>query len=232
MKKRPLIAVSGPGENHLLSWWCVGVNLWLAGACMRKVTPNDPATTEIFDGIIITGGSDVDPERYGGQRKQDYAYDEQRDAIEVALIARAFREKLPLLGICRGAQLINVCQGGTLHMDIRLVCESARYPEGMFAKIFYRKPVVIKDGSMLAKLFKTQALMVNSLHRQSLDKIGNGLQVSAWEENSIVQAVEAEHPNQYVVGVQWHPEFMLFSRQQRGLFKAFVQATLSNFIHR
>lgn len=201
------------------------MNLWLAGAKMQKITPSNPAEGIKFDGIIITGGTDILPGSYGQPRKEDYPYDEARDALERTWILYALEKRIPLFGICRGAQLTNICKGGTLHMDIRLVCESARYPEGMFAKIFYRKPVVLKNGSWLARHFRDEAIMVNSLHRQSLSKIGKGLTVTAWEENSIVQAVESDDPNHFLLGVQWHPEFMLLSARQRGVFKAFVRAT-------
>ena len=221
---RPRILITGPNDGHRLSWWCITLSLWIAGARVLRATTNRPQEDASVQGILISGGTDVLPERYGAQRKQNYQYDEPRDAVETAWITRAFAEKIPLLGICRGVQLMNVCRGGTLYMDIKLVCETARHPGGMWSKIFIRKPILVKDGSKLARWFRVPALMVNSLHSQSLAKIGDGLQVTAWEENNIVQAVEGTDPTHFLLGVQWHPEFMLLAGRQRRVFRKFVAA--------
>lgn len=221
---RPLIGVTGPDRGHRLSWHCIRAAVALAGGRMVRLTPRKPRHHLPVRALIISGGGDVDPQRYGKERKHHYTYDHGRDALETAWVERAMERKLPLLGICRGAQLINVCLGGTLHLDIKLVCETAHYPDTILSKVFARKPVVLEEGSMLEAIFRCEVAMVNSLHRQSLEHIGRGLTVTAREENGIIQAVEGTDPGQFLLGVQWHPEFMLNVARQRHIFAALVRA--------
>lgn len=221
--QRPLIGVTGPDHRLFLSWWFIRLSLALAGARMVRLTPSRPHDDAVLDGLIVSGGTDVDPLLYGKARKEKYRYLPARDAMETQWIRRAMEARMPLLGICRGVQLINVVRGGTLHLDIKLVCETARYPNSIWRKIFARKPVLIHEDSLLAKLFGVRETLVNSLHRQSLDVIGQGLTVTAWERNTIVQAVEGTDPQHFLLGVQWHPEFMISSAKQRRVFARFVR---------
>jgi putative glutamine amidotransferase len=222
MKKAPLIGVTGADLNHHLSWWFIAANLRLAGARMLCISPKHPHYNTPLDGLIVSGGRDIDPVLYGKQPKTNYFYDRERDTLEMTWINHALENRIPLLGICRGAQMLNVCLGGTLYMDIKLVCETAKYPNTVWSKVFARKPVAIREGSALHTLVGREAARVNSLHRQSLENIGKGLTVTAWEENRIVQAVEGEEYGNFLIGVQWHPEFMIHSRTQRRFFRRLV----------
>ena len=156
-------------------------------------------------GLIITGGKDVDPQRYG--QSAHPLTDEprrDRDAWEDALLSAAIDRELPFLGICRGAQLLNVALGGTLTQHLPDVIGSTRYSlgEGNFADT----EVQIDEGSKLARVLEGHnGFDVKSYHHQAIDEIADGLVVSARSDDGVIQAVElAGVP--FGLGVQWHPE--------------------------
>jgi len=155
------------------------------------------------DGLIITGGKDVDPARYGQQPHP--ATDEprrDRDAWEDALLTAAIDRGLPFLGICRGAQLLNVALGGTLHQHLPDVVGSLRYSQG--GGMFARNEVVVEPGSRLGGLLG-ESLEVKSYHHQAIDELAPGLVVTARTDDGTVQAVELEGSG-FGMAVQWHPE--------------------------
>jgi putative glutamine amidotransferase len=156
-----------------------------------------------LDGLIITGGKDVDPARYGQQPHP--ATDEprrDRDAWEDALLTAAIDRGLPFLGICRGAQLLNVALGGTLHQHLPDVVGSLRYSQG--GGMFARNEVAVEPGSRLGALLG-ESLEVKSYHHQAIDELAPGLVVTARTDDGTVQAVEVEGSS-FGMAVQWHPE--------------------------
>lgn len=152
-------------------------------------------------------------------RASTVAEDADRDALELELLERAVAQRLPVLGICRGAQLINVYFGGTLHRDL-----SEFYQETPAEwTILPRKRIRIEPESRLAGLLGSQACFVNALHRQAVDRLGAGLRVAARESTDVVQAIE--HTEQaFLIGVQWHPEYLLHLPEQQRLFAALIAA--------
>ena len=158
-----------------------------------------------LDGLIITGGKDVDPARYGQQRHPET--DEprtDRDAWEDALLAVAIEKDLPFLGICRGAQVLNVALGGTLHQHLPDVLGTNRYSlgEGTFAV----NEVAVDGGTTLSRMLgDTAPIDVKSYHHQAIDRVANGLTVTARSDDGTVQAVELAGVS-FGVAVQWHPE--------------------------
>lgn len=222
---RPLIGITGPDHGQQLTKVCLWLAVLLQGGRPVKLRPALPLPQVELDGLIVAGGVDVDPHRYGQERKVNYAYDEPRDRLEAGLIQLMLDKKRPILGICRGAQLLNIVLGGTLYMDIRLVYDRAKYPGGLISKIVARKWIYLTEGSRLRELLGRKRVRVNSLHRQSLHAIGTGLVVTAQEANTIVQGVEATDRSRFVFGVQWHPELMQHEARQRGLFKALIAAS-------
>jgi putative glutamine amidotransferase len=160
---------------------------------------------DALDGLIITGGKDVDPARYGQERHA--TTDEprrDRDAWEDALLTAAITRELPFLGICRGLQVLNVALGGTLHQHLPDVIGSTRYNAGYGT--FSENEVEVHAGTRTGDLLDAApALPVHSYHHQAVDALGEGLVVSARSDDGIVQAVEVQGVP-FGVGVQWHPE--------------------------
>lgn len=155
----------------------------------------------VLDGLVLQGGADVSPSSYGEEPvKSEWAGDRLRDVYEMELVHEFVEARKPVLGICRGAQLINVAFGGTLHQDI----PSHRTDD--YEK--HRHPIRFEPGSRLARLYAgIQNAGVSSIHHQSIKGLGRGLQVEAWSEpDGIVEAIRANGKS-YVFAVQWHPEF-------------------------
>jgi putative glutamine amidotransferase len=143
--------------------------------------------------------------------------DAARDALETGLIRQAVSRRLPVLGICRGAQLINVVFGGSLLRDL-----AGFYKEDPETRTFLpHKRIVVAPGTRLGALLADDLRRVNALHRQAIDRLGRGLRVAARDRNGIVQAIEHE-TLPFVLGVQWHPEYLPQLPEQRALFKALV----------
>ena len=217
--RRPLIAVTGPDRGARGPRLCIALGLRLAGARPIQLSPSDPECPGDCDGVVISGGHDVEPVLYAAASEVEAKYDRERDAFESGMIDHALERGLPLLGICRGAQLLNVRLGGSLHQDLRRI----RKLTSNRRTIFPLKTLLVEEGSYLHALLGTERTRINSLHKQSIDHIGRGLTVAGRDLDGIVQAVE-DRDRPYRVGVQWHPEFLLYSRRQRALFRALVDA--------
>jgi len=253
---RPLIAVTGPDRGGFPAWLFTSWALRRAGAKPVRVRPRGHPPGR-FDGLVIGGGADVAPARYGAlparrpgaaryRRSRslprlalDYAIspfiylvrrvfglargsagpDPARDALELALIARAEATGLPVLGICRGAQLLNIHAGGTLHQNL-----SGFYTERPHRwTVFPRKAIALAPSSRLQATIGRGRCEVNSLHKQAVDAIGEGLTVVARDDRGVVQGIEnAAH--RFWIGVQWHPEYLPQVPEQRRLFAALVEA--------
>lgn len=180
-----------------------------------------------LDGLVITGGWDVDPALYGQDRheKTDPPRPE-RDAWEQALIREALRQDVPLLCICRGEQLLNVTLGGTLHQHLPDVVGNGQYQLGGYR--FNLIPVEVRPESILARCIGPRLEAVPVAHHQAVDKLGDGLVAVAWSDDQVVEAIE--YPaNLFTVGVQWHPEEL---PEEFGLFRGFIEAARGKFLSR
>lgn len=173
-----------------------------------------------LDGLVVGGGDDIGIELYGGgEQPQQARVDPVRDVLEIELLRAAHNARKPVLGVCRGAQMLNIARGGTLHGDIY-----AAYPGAPRLKTpLPRKTVRIEPGSRLATHYGTDPSRVNALHTQSVDRLGAGLAAVAWDEAGIVQAIE-QPTGPFQLGVQWHPELLVLSRRDHALFRALVHA--------
>ena len=215
--RRPVIGITGPAKHIAWGWWFGSLAVRMAGGLPVRLTPGRATRVGQLDGVIIGGGDDIDPQLYAGDPGTGH-YDAERDRFELAVIDAALKERRPMLGICRGAQLINVAHGGDLFADLRPM----RVQTGNRRLILPRKTLNIRRGSRLAKLFGQPQTRINSLHHQAVRRVGRGLQVSGRDLDGIVQAIEKPGRG-FLIGTQWHPEYIPQRGTQRRLFKELVR---------
>jgi putative glutamine amidotransferase len=228
----PIIAITAPlrGDAHGLAVH-LGVSyaraVEHAGALPVLVPPllgNDDADRimDAADGLLLTGGEDVDPARYGAARHATVtSVSAERDATELALLAAAHRRGRPVLAICRGIQLLNVAFGGTLVQDIPSQRPGALSHDEGDHQASRVHPVRVEAGTRLAAALGAADLQVNSFHHQAPDEPGDALRVTARAPDGIVEGLEWAGEEWWAVGVQWHPE-ELDGQWEFGLFRAFV----------
>jgi putative glutamine amidotransferase len=199
----------------------------LAGG-ISMLLPPQPVDDDIadrvldgLDGVIITGGRDVVPAHYAQERHpatdEDIADDRRRDEFEFALVRGAMRRGMPVLGICRGAQVLNVALGGTLHQHLPDVIGHHRHQQG--SAVFSTSTIRTVPGTRLAGLIG-ESSDAQCYHHQAIDKLGEGLVVSARDEDGVIEAVEMRGAD-FILAVQWHPEERLDDLR---LFAAVVEA--------
>ena len=178
-------------------------------------------------GVLISGGKGITGSL---GRSLDCATDSGpgwRDIFECDIAQRARAAGIPVLGICRGAQVLSVAGHGSLHSSVQEAYRNARYPHHPLGYAFFRKRIRIAPGTLIARLTRSEMLHVNSLHRQAVDRPGTGLCATAVEENGVVQAIEdPEHP--FYLGVQFHPELLYYRRPFRRIFAGLVAAAQKN----
>ncbi|UYG02320.1 gamma-glutamyl-gamma-aminobutyrate hydrolase family protein [Halomonas sp. LR3S48] len=178
-----------------------------------------------LDGLLLTGSySNVEPSRYGAERAPENNRDDlHRDAAALAWIPAAIARDLPLLGICRGFQELNVAYGGTLHQAVQNVpgLIDHREPEADYATRYApAHDIALQSGGRLVALYPEPHAKVNSLHQQGIDRLGNGLAVEALAPDGLVEAVSVAEASGFALAVQWHPEWR---PQEHPLYHAIFQ---------
>ena len=195
-------------------------------------TPGEQEPEELLerlDGLVLSGGGDLDPAGYGGagDHAHTYSVSPERDAFEIALIRAALARGLPTLAICRGMQILNVALGGDLHVHLPdVVGEAVTHRSSQTQAAWH--PVRLEPGARLASLLGARTLRaVPSWHHQALSRLGAGLRAVAWAPDGVIEAVELAGERQ-LVAVQWHPELAGESAEGRGLFEALVSGALEH----
>jgi putative glutamine amidotransferase len=213
--KRPVIGICSAIESARWAAWDVVVNLsprtyslavQRAGGVAIVLPPDDSVAEnpdellDLLDGLILAGGSDIDPASYGAtphpETKGSWP---ERDRFEIALGTRALERDMPVLGICRGMEMLNVIQGGTLNQHLGL--ELHRHTPGVFTD----HRVALEPGSLAARVVGSEATEVKSAHHQGVDEIGEGVVVTGHADDGVVEAIELPERS-FAVGVLWHPE--------------------------
>lgn len=217
---RPLVAVTstivpeaGPYQRPEIALYAIYVRvLERIGLASLLVTPvhsfrSLPILFDQVDGLVLTGGEDIDPALYGEDPIPRLGLvNPERDRIEMAALKLALERELPILAICRGLQLMNVCFGGTLYQDLATQRPETRL-QHVQRETWERRTHLARFArdSRLARIFGADELLINSFHHQAIKDLGGGLDVVGVAEDGTVEAVEApDFP--WVVGVQWHPE--------------------------
>lgn len=183
-----------------------------------------PALVAQFDGFYLTGGGDLDPLLYGEQsHDRVYGVNPERDAFELALVRQVVEQDKPLLTVCRGTQVLNVACGGTLYVDIASQLPNAEKHDWWST---YKRNKLVHDVSVskdshLAEILGMHELRTNSLHHQSIRRVADQLRIVAYATDGVVEAIE--HSNKhFVIGVQWHPEWLQDQEPMRNLYQAFI----------
>ena len=218
-KTRPHIGVTTSRRSGWRIFPLVAFNLWLAGGRGVRWDTARPADIAAVDGLIVGGGDDISPDLYDGQLVATARLDPDRDALERRLVLAALAAGKPVLGICRGAQMLNVALGGSLHQDAYATYPGSRYRR----TVLPRKTVQVVPGSLLARVAGPAPMRVNALHSQSVDRLAPDLAVAARDEGGMVQAIE-RLKDPFALGVQWHPEHLVYASRHRALFAALVAA--------
>jgi putative glutamine amidotransferase len=235
---RPLIAVPAyPVKPGRVPGWSTAAvaapdtylyALRRAGAQEAVVMPDELDDREAhelldrFDGLLLLGGGDLDPETYGQARAEEtYGVIGRRDGFELPLVRAAVERGLPTLAVCRGHQVLNVALGGTLEQHIASGDVFHGRPGVKGASAMHE--VRVAEGSRLATAMGTTRARVSSHHHQAVEKLGDGLEAVAWADDGVVEGIELDG-DAWIVGAQWHPEDTADDDPvQQRLFDAFVE---------
>ena len=177
------------------------------------------------DGLLLTGGEDIDPTWYGASPSPLLSPpSKERDLFELALFAVARQRGIPILGVCRGIQLINVALGGSLYQDIPSERPSAVKHRPAGSRDSRSHSVRLRPGSRGARVLGATSITVNSSHHQAIKELAPGLVATGWSGDELIEAAESEPGTSWILAVQWHPEEMHADRQapEHGLFQALV----------
>jgi putative glutamine amidotransferase len=212
---RPVIGICSAIESARWAAWEVVVNLsprtyslavQRAGGVALILPPDDSVAEapdellDLLDGLILAGGSDIDPTSYGAKPHPETKNTwPERDRFEIALGTRALERDMPVLGICRGMEMLNVIQGGTLNQHLGL--ELHRHTPGVFTD----HRVELQPGSLAARVVGSDTTEVKSAHHQGVEELGEGVAVSGNADDGVVEAIELPDRS-FAVGVLWHPE--------------------------
>ena len=222
------LAESEPPMRELALGMSYPLSVERAGALPVVLAPIDVANVDALldrlDGLMVSGGPDIHPSFYGEAEHPALGPTEpDLDAFELALVRGADARGMPILGVCRGAQMLNVARGGTLMQDVpTMVGEQVDHRQELPGRV-PTHGIVVASGSRLEGVMGRQEHDVNSFHHQAMRELGPHLKEVAWAPDGVVEGVEAVDRD-FVLGVQWHAESLSEREDQAGLFGAFVAA--------
>jgi putative glutamine amidotransferase len=197
-----------------------GIPVILAPLCQAGTD----ALLDRLDGVCLSGGPDITPSSYRAEAHPELGPTEpELDRFELYLARRARMRGLPVLGICRGAQLLNVSRGGTLFQHLPDVVGDAIEHRQAELSGEVSHTVCVRSGTRVAQILGSAPLRVNSFHHQAIDRLGAGLRAVAWADDGVVEAVEAP-AGEFAIGVQWHAECLTAIDAHAALFRALVDA--------
>ncbi len=217
---RPLVGLSfrHPGRPDAL---LARLALRLNGARVRVLRPGSPVPWEALNGLVIGGGHHIHPRHFGQDPAVRAQYRPHRDRLELELLTFARRWALPVLGLCRGAQALNVSRGGVLVQDLVPLREFTQ-PSRLLLPL---QSAQVQSGSRLMRLLTRTRLGINRIHNQAMESLGCGLKPVAWDADGFIQAIECTEGS-WQLGVQWHPEYLLYHPLHRRLFVGLVRAAM------
>jgi putative glutamine amidotransferase len=224
------ISSSGNLDSHVVGHTYTDSVLRAGGipVILPPVANDDVAAlVDRLDGMVFTGGGDMDPGRYGeGPHPETRKVNTARDEFELALVHEAKSRRLPVLAICRGLQVVNVALGGTLIQDIPSAVGSTDH--GVIGEAVYQahQPVSINADSGIAKAVGKTQIMVNSIHHQAVKDLAPGFRAVAWANDGVIEGIQHEDDEWPLLAVQWHPEFLGDNCDESShlLFEAFVES--------
>lgn len=212
------IGISGPVRRSL-SHRLISFALRMHGARTHFIRPGSKVDVSLLDGLVLSGGTHVHPSRYGQTPQVTANYDPRRDETDVRLLSRAEELNIPVLGICRGAQFINIFRGGTLCQNVTPLRVNTRHRPLLFPM----QTVRVVSDSRLGEVMRQPVIGANRIHSQAIKRLGHHLRVVALDNDHFVQAIENTR-GQWLMGIQWHPEYLLYHGGHRRIFKHFVDA--------
>jgi putative glutamine amidotransferase len=192
------------------------------------------ALLDRVDGLVLTGGEDIDPALFGEARQPATGpANDLRDECELALAREAAARRMPLLAICRGIQVLNVALGGSLVQDIPALVGGSLEHDAEAARSQRVHPVTVGAGTRLHEITGSDAISTNSFHHQSVARLAAGMRVTATSPDGVIEAMEAADRAWWAVGVQWHPEELTGTPEDwdRRLFAAYAQAVAGHSSH-
>jgi putative glutamine amidotransferase len=223
---QPVIGITSYAQEATFGYWTLPAALvplsyvesvLAAGGRPLVIPPAAEALEETLDalhGLVLSGGADIDPGRYGAEPHAETAAQPDRDRAELALLEAALQREMPVLAICRGMQMLNVLRGGNLHQHLPELLGHKRHREVRGA--FSEHEVRLKAGSRTGELLGDR-VVVKSSHHQGIERLGEGLDAVGWAEDGSVEAIE-DRRRRFAVGVLWHPE----EGEDKRLFAALV----------
>jgi putative glutamine amidotransferase len=230
-RPRELESPEGESSAHTLQRTYTNAVLRAGGVPVLLAPVPDPqvgALIDRIDGLVLSGGGDVDPARYGSATDDTmFGIDFERDQFEIELVRTAKAQRLPTLAICRGLQVVNVALGGSLIEDIPTEVGSADHTILGHEVFNGHQHVSLDPTCLVAKVVGTNDLQVNSIHHQAVREVAPGFRPVGRADDGVIEAIEFEDPEWALLAVQWHPEYLSDADDPASLalFKALVDAT-------